>query len=69
MSFTQEEIEFMDKEVDEDMEEQDTVFEDDVEEYGTKIRYRSSDSEDSITGKDILYYSQNSMYNFICCVT
>ncbi|KYQ55199.1 RNA polymerase II subunit A C-terminal domain phosphatase [Trachymyrmex zeteki] len=49
MSFTQEEIEFMDKEVDEDME--DMVFEDeedDMEECGTKIRRRSSDSEDSV---------------------
>jgi len=52
MSFTQEEIEFMDKEVNEDME--DMVFEDeedDMEECGTKIRRRSSDSEDSINGK------------------
>ncbi|XP_018376879.1 PREDICTED: RNA polymerase II subunit A C-terminal domain phosphatase isoform X2 [Trachymyrmex cornetzi] len=49
MSFTQEEIEFMDKEVNEDME--DMVFEDeedDMEECGTKIRRRSSDSEDSV---------------------
>ncbi|XP_012055680.1 PREDICTED: RNA polymerase II subunit A C-terminal domain phosphatase [Atta cephalotes] len=49
MSFTQEEIEFMDKEVNEDME--DMVFEDeedDMEECGTKIRRRSSDSEDSM---------------------
>jgi len=60
MSFTQEEIEFMDKEVDEDME--DMVFEDmedeedadDMEECGTKIRRRSSDSEDSVNGKPIL---------------
>lgn len=54
MSFTQEEIEFMDKEVNEDMEEQDITFEsaDDTEEYGIKIRYRSSDSEDSINGKE-----------------
>lgn len=53
MSFTQEEIEFMDKEVNEDMEEQDITFEsaDDTEEYGIKIHYRSSDSEDSINGK------------------
>lgn len=54
MSFTQEEIEFMDKEVDEDME--DMVFEDeedvdDTEECGTRIRRRSSDSEDSTNGK------------------
>ncbi|XP_011875517.1 PREDICTED: RNA polymerase II subunit A C-terminal domain phosphatase isoform X2 [Vollenhovia emeryi] len=51
MSFTQEEIEFMDKEVDEDME--DMIFEDeedadDAEECGTRIRRRSSDSEDSV---------------------
>ncbi|KYN01568.1 PREDICTED: RNA polymerase II subunit A C-terminal domain phosphatase [Cyphomyrmex costatus] len=49
MSFTQEEIEFMDKEVNEDME--DMVFEDeedDMEECGTKTRRRSSDSEDSM---------------------
>lgn len=54
MSFTQEEIEFMDKEVNEDME--DMVFEDeedadDAEEYGTRIRRRSSDSEDSMNGR------------------
>lgn len=57
MSFTQEEIEFMDKEVDEDME--DAVFEDEedaddaeeAEECGTKIRRRSFDSEDSLNGK------------------
>lgn len=54
MSFTQEEIEFMDKEVDEDME--DMIFEDeedadDAEECGTRIRRRSSDSEDSVNGK------------------
>lgn len=54
MSFTQEEIECMDKEVNEDME--DMVFEDeedadDVEECGTRIRHRSSDSEDSMNGK------------------
>lgn len=54
MSFTQEEIEFMDKEVNEDMEEQDITFEsaDDTEEYGIKIHYRSSDSENSINGKE-----------------
>ncbi|XP_077263093.1 RNA polymerase II subunit A C-terminal domain phosphatase Fcp1 isoform X3 [Temnothorax americanus] len=48
MSFTQEEIEFMDKEVDEDME--DMIFEDeeDAEECGTRIRRRSPDSEDSV---------------------
>ncbi|XP_011703287.1 PREDICTED: RNA polymerase II subunit A C-terminal domain phosphatase isoform X2 [Wasmannia auropunctata] len=50
MSFTQEEIEFMDKEVNEDME--DMIFDDeedadDTEECGTRIRRRSSDSEDS----------------------
>ncbi|XP_011638084.1 RNA polymerase II subunit A C-terminal domain phosphatase isoform X1 [Pogonomyrmex barbatus] len=53
MSFTQEEIEFMDKEVDEDMEELDMIFEDeedadDAEECGTKIRQHTSDSEDSM---------------------
>lgn len=64
MSFTQEEIEFMDKEVDEDMEEQDMVFEDvdDAEECGTKIHYRSSDSEDSLNGKDTIYYSLTEFY-------
>lgn len=55
MSFTQEEIEFMDKEVEEDMLEQDTVFDvedmDDVEQCGTRIRRRSFDSEDSMNGK------------------
>lgn len=57
MSFTQEEIEFMDKEVDEDMEELDMVFgdeedADDAEECGTRIRRLSSeDSEDSVNGK------------------
>lgn len=58
MSFTQEEIDIMDKEVDEDMEEQDMVFEeaDDAEEYETNIRYRSSDSEDSINGKDVILF-------------
>lgn len=45
----------MDKEVDEDME--DMIFEDeedadDMEECGTKIRRHSSDSEDSVNGKD-----------------
>lgn len=58
MSFTQEEIDIMDKEVDEDMEEQDMVFEeaDDAEEYETNIRYQSSDSEDSINGKDVILF-------------
>lgn len=56
MSFTQEEIEFMDKEVDEDME--DIIFEDeedadDAEECGTRTRRLSSDSEDSVNGKDL----------------
>lgn len=70
MSFTQEEIEFMDKEVDEDMEEQDVVFEDmedieDIEDYtqecGTKIHQRNSDSEDSMNGKVLLLQI---IYNF-----
>lgn len=73
MSFTQEEIEFMDKEVDEDMEEQDVVFEDvediedieDMEDYtqecGTKIHQRNSDSEDSMNGKVLLLQI---IYNF-----
>jgi len=72
MSFTQEEIEFMDKEVDEDME--DMVFEDmedeedadDMEECGTKIRRRSSDSEDSMNGKAYLRRSIILIYNSIC---
>ncbi|XP_011265946.1 RNA polymerase II subunit A C-terminal domain phosphatase isoform X1 [Camponotus floridanus] len=66
MSFTQEEIEFMDKEVNEDMEEQDITFEsaDDTEEYGIKIRYRSSDSEDSINGEsDVPKRKKRKIYN------
>lgn len=66
MSFTQEEIEFMDKEVNEDMEEQDMVFEnaDDAEEYGTKIHYRSSDSEDSMNGEsDVSKRKKRKIYN------
>lgn len=52
MSFSPEEIAFMDKEVDEDMDEQDAFFEDadDMEECDTKI-CRSSSSEDSMNGK------------------
>lgn len=46
----------MDKEVEEDMLEQDTVFDveedmEDGEQCGTRIRRRSSDSEDSMNGK------------------
>lgn len=68
MSFTQEEIEFMDKEVDEDMEELDMVFgdeedADDAEECGTKIRRRSSDSEDSMNGK--AYFRRSVIHNRI----
>lgn len=52
MSFTAEEIEFMDKEVEEDMEEQDAdmpTFE--TEDDHKRIHCRSSDSEDSVNGK------------------
>ncbi|XP_050463936.1 RNA polymerase II subunit A C-terminal domain phosphatase isoform X1 [Cataglyphis hispanica] len=66
MSFTQEEIDIMDKEVDEDMQEQDMVFEeaDDAEEYETKIYYRSSDSEDSINGEsDVSKRKKRKIYN------
>lgn len=64
MSFTQEEIDIMDKEVDEDMQEQDMVFEeaDDAEEYETKIHYRSSDSEDSINGKNNILFLDKILY-------
>lgn len=49
----------MDKEVEEDMLEQDTVFDveedmDDPEQYGSRIRRRSYDSEDSMNGKSSL---------------
>lgn len=54
MSFTQEEIEIMDKEVEEDMDDQemdapvfDTEDLDSAEECDNKIRNRGSDSEDS----------------------
>lgn len=54
MSLTSEEIEFMDKEVERDMEEQDIVEDmedtDDIE-FNTRIRRRSTDSEDSLNGK------------------
>lgn len=53
MSFTQEEIEFMDKEVEEDMEEQDTIFDvDDAEEYDTRTYHRSSESENSMANDE-----------------
>lgn len=74
MSFTQEEIEFMDKEVNEDME--DMVFEDeedadDAEECGTRIRRRSYDSEDSVNGKAhfrrlFIRYNSNILFLINC---
>lgn len=51
MSFTPEEIEIMDKEVEEDMDDQEleaSVFDtDDKEECGGRTRHRDSDSDDS----------------------
>ncbi|XP_025989870.1 RNA polymerase II subunit A C-terminal domain phosphatase isoform X2 [Solenopsis invicta] len=61
MSFTQEEIEFMDKEVDEDMEDmvlEDEEDADDAEECGTRTRRLSSDSEDSMNDADELGVSR-----------
>lgn len=62
MSFSQEEIECMDKEVDEDMDEQDMIFEDaddtdDAEECDMKIQ-PSSSSEDSNGRADFLNDTQ-----------
>lgn len=53
MSFTQEEIEFMDKEVDEDMEEQDVVFEDAGDAEDEEDEDEDEDEEDV---DDILEY-------------
>lgn len=63
MSFTQEEIEFMDKEVEEDMEDIDAGFDvDDAEEYDKKPDHQSSDSESSMTNgkfvrENTIFYS------------
>lgn len=57
MSLTSEEIEIMDKEVEQDMAEQDNADMedmddmDDMEQPDRRMRRRSSDSEDSMNGK------------------